>query len=336
MMLSAYPDMLNYQRQTRMTSDIKARLEVTSREAVTGRRDDITAAVGGNVGGVHLLEKALADITQHERINAISSARIDLTSSSLSSIRSVMDGISTTGIIAVSGGDEFKLEVVTKQAEANLRSMMSILGTSHGNRKLFSGDATDQSPLASPETLLADVKAIIQTGPDSASIKTALDTYFDDPAGGFATSIYQGGTSDAPPSFLADGSKIDFSIRADNQALKDAMRGLAIMATAIDSGYDIGSNTFKDVFTQGTTAAGKANANIIKLEGQAGIYSSMIEDSNTRQSAERLTLSQALVALTGRDQYDAVAELKQLETQLEASYLITNRLSKLNLTNFIR
>jgi flagellar hook-associated protein 3 FlgL len=47
-------------------------------------------------------------------------------------------------------------------------------------------------------------------------------------------------------------------------------------------------------------------------------------------------LSAAFNSLTGRDQYEAVTELEQLETNLEAAYLVTTRLSNLTLLNFIR
>jgi len=38
----------------------------------------------------------------------------------------------------------------------------------------------------------------------------------------------------------------------------------------------------------------------------------------------------------GRDQFEAAAELKQLEVALESSYIITSRLSDLSLSNYLR
>jgi len=40
--------------------------------------------------------------------------------------------------------------------------------------------------------------------------------------------------------------------------------------------------------------------------------------------------------MTSRDQYEAAAELKALEASLEASYMLTARLSQLSLMNFLR
>ncbi len=336
MLLSAVPDLLSYQRQTRLTADLKARLEISSREAVTGKREDIAGVVGGDVGSIHLMQKALDDIKQDGRINALSGARLDLMSSSLSAIRGVVGTLDTQALSANTAPDRVGIGTIARQAEANLRSAMSLISTSQGNRKLFSGDATDQIPLANPNLLLDDVRNIMQTGPNPDSMAAALDFYFDDPAGGFATNIYQGGNGSAPPSFLADGSKIEFGIKADDQALRDTLRGLAVLASAQSTGYDLTSNEFSAVLVDGTAAISKGKVGIIKLEAELGIYSGLLENASLRQSAEKLTLGQALGQITGRDQFEAAAELKQLETQLQASYLITARLANLNLTNFIR
>lgn len=336
MFLSAFPDLLSFQKRVRVTADIKSRLETTSIEAVTGRQEDVTKAVNGNLGGAHLLQKAIDDIDQDRRINNLTGSRLNLTNTAISSVRKLISPVATDGIVAVSAGDPFTLGVLAEQAESDLRNTMSLLNSSHGNRKLFAGDATDTNPLASPETLLVDVKAILQANPDPADVKTALDTYFNSPTGGFATSIYQGGAGDAPASFLADGSKIKFPVRADNQALRDAMRGLAVMAVTKDSGHDITSSEFKDIFLQGSSSLSNSSVELIKLEGLVGISEGLIETANEQQRQESFTLGVALNSLVGRDQFNAAAELKQLEAQLEASYLITSRLSNLRLTNFLR
>lgn len=336
MLLTSFPDLLSFQRQSRVTGNLKARLETVSIEAVTGQTADITKAVNGDMGGVLLMQKALDDIEQDERINAISAARLALITTSMTSVREVAGNLGTEGLIAVSAGDTFTLDLLATQADGKLRSTMSLLNITHGSRNLFSGDATDQPSLASADVLLTDIKAIMAGSPDPAVVEADLETYFNDPAGGFATNIYQGGDGDVAPTFLADGTQVNFNVRADNQAIRDTLRGLAVMAVANNSAHDPSSVAFKDIFTQGTNVLTKGANNIIKIEGEIGIYENLIEDMNAQQADERITLSLAMTALTGRDQFDAAAELKQLETQLEASYLVTARLSGLNLTNFLR
>ena len=336
MFLSFTPDLLVFQRQSRLTANLKTRVEQTSREAVTGKREDITTAVHGAVGDIHLLQKALDDIEQGGRINDISGARLDLMTTSLASVRGVVGGLDTQALAALTTPNSIGISTISQQSEANLRSVISLLNTSHGNRKLFSGDTSDKLPLATAETLLADVKNIMQTSGSPSNIKIALNTYFNDPNGGFATNIYKGGSNNAPPSFLSDGSKIEFSVRADDQSIRETLRGLAVLATAQSTGFDVQSSAFNSVFTQGASSVSQGKGGLIKLESGLGIYSGLLENANTQQQAEKLTLAKSLNSITGRDQFEAAAELKQLQTELESSYLITSRLANLHLTNFLR
>ena len=46
-------------------------------------------------------------------------------------------------------------------------------------------------------------------------------------------------------------------------------------------------------------------------------------------------MTEAFNQMTARDEYEAATELESLQTMLEASYLITARLSKLSLTNYL-
>jgi flagellar hook-associated protein 3 FlgL len=135
---------------------------------------------------------------------------------------------------------------------------------------------------------------------------------------------------------IGNGHKIDVDVRADSQTIKDVLRGLAVMATAQSSGNTIGTSEFADIFNSGITAATNGTSGLISLEGNLGIFSETLEKANARNQFEALSLSAAYQTLTGRDQFEAAAELKQLEVQLESSYIITARLSGLTLTNYLR
>ena len=50
---------------------------------------------------------------------------------------------------------------------------------------------------------------------------------------------------------------------------------------------------------------------------------------------EQTLLNQAFIDLAGKDQFEAAAQLRELEANLEASYLLTTRLSNLSILNFL-
>ncbi len=336
MQLNGYPDLLSFTRRNRTTARIKARLDIVSKEAVTGQRADLTKATNGRVGGAHLMRKALNDIELSTRINSLTTTRLDLISQGISGARIAMNGIDTRAIIALNSAGSAGVVAISNEAEANLRSVMTALSIKHGPRNLLSGNVTDRPPFSGPGALLDDVRNIMTTAGSPADIDAALDIYFNDPAGGFQTNIYTGGTDAAPPMHIGNGQKISVDVRADSQTIKDVLRGLAVIATAQSSGNAIGTSEFTEIFNNGITAATNGTSGLISLEGNLGIFSETLEKANARNQFEALSLSAAYQTLTGRDQFEAAAELKQLEVQLESSYIITARLSGLTLTNYLR
>jgi flagellar hook-associated protein 3 FlgL len=334
--LTSFPDLLSYSRRNRTTAAIKARLDIASQEAVTGLKADLTEATGGRTGNAHLLSKALNEIEQGSRINALSSSRLDMLSQGISGARNALDGIDTRAIVALNSEGSAALQNIAEEARANLSSVLSSLQAKQGTRNLFSGNAPDAPPFASAETLLNDVRAIITTAGNPSDITTALDTYFDSPTGGFQSSFYTGGTGNPPPMQIGDGGVIDFELRGDNQSIKDTLRGLAVMATAESSGFEVGSAEYSEIFSDGISAVTKGTSGFIALEGNLGIFSEILEKASDRNNFEALSLNAAYQSLVGRDQFEAAAELKQLEVQLESSYIITSRLSDLSLTNYLR
>ena len=336
MQLGGYPDLLSFTRRNRTTTDIKARLNVAAQEAVTGLQADVTKATNGRVGNAHLLNKALNDIEQSTRINSLSSTRLDLLSQGISGARAALNGIDTKAIIALSTTNAPAISAIAVEAEANLRSTLSALNVKHGSRSLFSGDATDQDPFVGADALLDDIRNIVTTAGSPADIEAALDTYFDDPAGGFQTKIYTGGTGQSSPLHIGNDQTVDLNIRGDNEAIKDVLRGLSVLSTAQETGFAVDSDEFAEVFNSGITKTAKGTSEFIALEGTLGIYAEALSKADERNKFEALSLTAAYQALVGRDQFEAAAELTQLEVQLEGSFILTSRLSDLTLTNFLR
>lgn len=334
MRLQGFPDLLGFTQRNRTIGDLKARMDIVSIEAVTGVQADITKAANGLTGQAHLIFKALSDIDQGERLGAMSKTRLDLTSQSVSAARSSMNGISTRAVIALEGGGATGISIISDEAEANLRSVMGALNVQQGSRNLLSGSATDQLTFANPDVLLGDIRNIMQTAGSADNIEAALETYFESPTGGFQTNIYGGSDRNAPPLYIGDGQKVDLSVRGDNKAFRDTLRGLVTIATARDA--PLGDNGFRQVFTAGAGIAGNGETGLIETEGQLGILAESLERAQQRQQDERASLSTAYQSLVGRDQFEAAAELKQLEVALESSYIITSRLSGLSLSNFLR
>lgn len=326
------PDLVSFARLSRTIADIKSRADVARGESVTGRREDVTAATNGDVGSAHLLKKAVADARSFQELLLVSKIRAERTQNSLGAVTGEAVRIGTDALAASGRNDSYALNTLAAEARAAVFNVFSSLNVTEGGRALFSGDASDRLPFGNPEVLLSDIEAIVAGATDAADAQAQIDTYFNDPTGGFATNIYQGGDNKVAPVEIAPGVRIDVSATAADQPIKDLLRGLAGIAVQ-------NSATFADAqdFLAGNAATAlDADGDITELRGVIGVGEAQIAQAITRYESEETILTSLFNEKTGRDQFEAASELQLLETQLEASYLLTARLARLSIANYIQ
>jgi len=335
MQLNGYADLLGISTRSRLTSALKARMDVTQKEAVTGLRDDLTMATNGRTGAAHTLLKAINSAQDSQQHHGLAKNRLQLTQHSLRSSREAVNGLDTRALVALEGLGISAQRTLSSEAEGVLGSVISSLNARQGPRYLLSGTNTDSPPVASAETFLDDLRAVISASPEGTSAKAALDMYFNDPAGGFETRIYSGSKTSGTPLFHDGNAPVPLDVRANDPAIRDTLRGLATLAIAEDLA-PAGSEEHADIYRNGIESLASGQGGLITLEADTGVVAQGLDRVEQRTQFEILSLSEAWQSLAGRDQFEAAAELKQLEVALQSSYTITARLAGLSLVNFIR
>lgn len=307
-------------------SEIREQLSATSQEAVTGRQSDITQHLGGRVGKAMISHKMVQDIELQRQTLTLREARLDMTQAALTRVQDASTALGTEMQAAIGRGDVATLERIGRDAEAALEQIFSALNVRHGDRYLFAGDATSTPPLAAPEVMLDQIRTIANASPDTATYGAALDTYFNDPAGDWQTTIYSGTPTSSDPD----------AVVAIDPALTELIAGLATLALT-KKGEDIA------IFDTESPALLKAALNIasgekavVNLRGDRGVNQEQIAQTLSALDSEETLLSQLFNSLTAKDQYEAATELKELEASLEASYVLTSRLSDMSLLNYLR
>lgn len=334
MQISSFPDLLSYTRRNRTTAQIRDQLQIASEEAVTGLKSDMTAATDGDLGQAHLLKKAQSDIEQSQQINTLSKSRLDLMSGALTNTLETIDNIDSRAIIALHAENVFGTDAIISEARASVENIMSALSVRHGERNLFSGDQTDAPTFGKADVFLADIEGLISSAPDTASAMTAIDNYFSD-GGDFETRIYQGGDGNAPLLPIGNGRSLQVSVSGSHDSIKDLLKGLAIVATAKSALPEGDKESFNELVTNGASSITQATNGLVKLEAEIGILNQSLETASQKNESDAISLATSFQNLFGRDQFEAAAELQQLQVQLEASYAITARLSNLTLTNYL-
>ncbi len=328
-----FPTLLQYNRLTASTADIKARADEARTELVSGRHADLKKELGAAVGDTHLLRKAIDDVRAMQTaatraLGRAGAAQLSMTRAS--------EGVIETGanlLSAVGQNDQQSIALAATQAGLQLDAAISAFNTRYEGRSLFAGDASNLPALADSETLLNDVRAIFAGAADNAQLQADLDAYFNTPGGGFETNVYLGGAGEAARTEISSGELINYSAKADEQPVRDLLRNLSSLVVASEQ---LAWPERSDALSAAGAGLIQAVNDITTMRARVGAAEERMVAADARLEAEATALSASYNELTAVDPFEAASRLQALETQLEASYVATSRISQLTFANFIR
>ncbi len=328
-----FPTLLQYSRLTGQAANMKSQAEQARTEMVTGRIADIKSELGAKVGDAHMLSKAIDDVRARQDAATRALGRTSAAQIALANATAGSETLGASLLDAVGLSNEPSININAEKAELQLNAAITAFNSRYEGRSLFSGDATNQPALADAETLLTDVRAIFAGAADNAALQADLDAYFNDIGGGFETTIYTGGTGNAARTEINDGELVDYSAKADEQPVRDLLRHLSTIVVANEE------TGFADREAALSGAAGgliQASNDIVGVRARIGAAEERIAAADERLEAEATAFSLTYNEQTARDPYEAASRLQQIESQLQASYIMTSRISLLSLANYLR
>lgn len=331
-----FPPQASMARVTATTADIRERAGTVQIEAVTGRHEDPAAALDGQTAELRMIGKALGDAQDRGRMIALAEGRSGAMQTVLGTVLDQVNDLILESTNAIEIGNDPDRAVAGEEAGRALAAVSAALNTRYGERSLFSGDAGDMPALAPPSTVLAEALTVLNAAVDGSVAYADIVAAFDAPGGVYDTALYMGGSGPAAAVEVAPGERVDYAERADDPALRATIRDMAVIALALDptSGLD----DAKRALLADRALEGLRNSvsDIVGVSARLGVAEARIGEARAANIAAETSLTISYNELAGRDQFEAAAELRALETQLETAYLTTARLSSLNLTSFLR
>lgn len=307
-------------------SGLRAQIADRAQEATTGFQADLVGHLKGRIDQALLGDQAIKDNADDQARLELREIRLSITTTAMASAHDLSEGIQLAMQGAIGVRDDSAQDLVASDAKNALNDVLSRLGARHGERFMFSGDATATPPFADADVLLSDLRTIALGAADETDFAAQVETYFDDPAGGFQTNFYQGAQTASDPD----------SVLANQSGFANIFQGLAIVALA-------GSGEGVPYARAGTPALEQAlerleggRTALVNTQADVGLRLASIESEKSVLAREETLLTKAFSDLAGKDQYEAATQLKELEANLEASYLLTSRLSNLSLLNYLR
>jgi flagellar hook-associated protein 3 FlgL len=317
----------------RQGAELRTQVSRASQEVASGKHSDIGTAVRGDFSPILAIDASLSRLDAYVSNTTDAAFQTAGQQSAIVGLSQLATGISTTLIGARNYSTPAQIDTLAADAKGRLASVVGLLNTQTAGRAVFAGVATDTVPLGSAEDMLTALQAAAAGATTAGQISAAVNTWFADQSGFGA--FYQGGDPLAPAP-IAQGETADLSVTAMDQTLRDTLAGFA-MAALIDRGV-LASDT-----TERARLMHAAGQQLIATEdgrttlaARIGTVEAQIETARTRNAAEETALGILRSEIGSIDPYEAATRLQTLQSQLESLYLVTARVSRLSLAEYIR
>lgn len=347
--------LLSRQRQT---AEVSAKLEAASHEVSTGMMADPYKSIGIRSAEALGLRAKMERNDGLMSANAVLQSRLDLTAETLGAIRKTGQDVLDLAV-ANRGSRAGTVTAIQGLARQALEQITSQLNTGYNGAQLFAGVAVDATPVQrvdtinpatgrSPKDVVDQVigGTLVSAADANAKIAELKGIFADadpDPARNFEATFYNGAprldAGGAPVARLAtrieEGETLEYGVQANDQGFRDLIRGLSMLA-----GTDASAITDDGAYDAWTSAAVDAMAGgiaeILQSEVKLGSQQKLLDYTIQSQKDRSDLYNSHVLALEGVDTYEAATRVSQLQTQLEATYSITARLSRLSFLNYMR
>lgn len=342
---------LNVQRST-------TALQQAGQELSTGRKFDIYADLRSRSAAAIKMRGREADTQTYMQSNEVLGNKLQAMITSVDAARVGIQSVLQTSISNATRSQN-GAEVLQRDALAALESLVATMNISYNGDHLFAGLDSATPPLmrwneTNPATGLSPedaVASIYGAGPTTAAEAVALADQIDlafagndtvDPNRNFEATVYNGSPAldgSGQPSqqyraWVNVGQQVDYGVRANDAPFVEAYKGLAMLATTDVSEMD--EDAYGAYMDRVINALSNAQEGMLGVSARIGFNQQIVETTQKQLTDVSLVQRTQISEYEGVDPYEAATRLQSLETQLQASYQVTSRLSGLSILNYLR
>ncbi len=334
MISQSYGDMSLYTALRLRNATLKSDVSTLSQELTTGRTSDITSRLGGDLSYLSGIEHTLNKLESYQ---VAASEAASFASSIQFSMEKVQQSVIDTrdDILTIGTGlNPPSAQRIALDARQDLKSAISALNQTIGGRSLFSGTATDSPALNDSDLLMSSLVTEVAGLVSSADIMTAVDDWFNDPAG-FDAVMYTGSTDMLDPVEVGEYQEVSVGVLATDNSIKAALKGLALAALSEESGITMTEDVKVSLVKGSMSDLTYANDELIQKRADVGFAEGRIETSRTRNHAELTSLGITKNKMLEADPYETLSKLEEAQIQLESLYMVTKKSFDLSLLRYL-
>lgn len=316
---------------------LKSRLGVLTQEATTGLKADLPAVLQGNMALISQVETRLITLRAYQQNATLAENEF----SGLQNAMGVMEKIAQDSApdlqVAATLGDRTSVDLRATGAREDFDVVVRMMNTNVGGRYVLSGAAVQTEPVSDARSILADLKMLLTGLTTADDMIAAASAWFDagPNAAGFQKDHFRG-AAETTSVGLSEQTTLANDMRATDPPFRQTLKGLALAALANDPdlGLDMAGQAL--VLREGGRALAAGAHQMTLARASVGLKQELIEQTATRNAAERTSLTIARADLVSADPYETASAITQTEANLQNLYALTARLSRLSLTEYLR
>jgi flagellar hook-associated protein 3 FlgL len=279
----------------------------TQTQVASGMIADRYEGIAGGASRLLNLESDYDRITQQTENSQLVADRADIMYDALGSMVSqtqqfAADLSSTISGFGLQGAD------LANNAQTKLNQVAGNLNTQLADRYLFAGAATQTAPVDLNDPAFGG-QLFVLPGPSV--------TDFD----------YYQGDSYVQRVEASDGFFVEYGVQADNPAFEKIIRAYDLILT---------NPTDQDTIEEAYRVMQEGIDDVAVLQASISQDAQTLDKQINANLEDLLLLETQIASIREVDLAEATTRLKQLETQLEASYSVTASMLKLNLADYVR
>jgi flagellar hook-associated protein 3 FlgL len=316
------------------------------REVSTGRHHDLGLVLGSRTGTAIGLRMRYEEIVQAGEAGARAAVMADVTQSTLTAV----DNLASNFLSVLTGarGAVQGQQLVSSAAREALESLAGLINSSFDGQYLFGGINSDTAPLVAyrngtPEAavtaafhaafgMLPDDPAVsgIAASEMEAFISGSFAAVFADPAWG---ANWSNASTINKMQRLGDGQQVGLSSNANDLSVRKLARAFSMM-TGLGQG-NLSQAAFEKTVDAAISLLSEAKLAIGGEQSRLGIAQQTLALSLDSAGMMKAAAAEAIAAMESVDPYEAATRVNVLMSQLESSYAVTGRISRMSLLNYI-